>query len=138
MVWISNSRICVLSDGKIQGLLNFEDKDKNYTFAGIELANTIYGLEEPNNQEISQQQSKITLINSATKKQYDYEVSGIAKHIASAEDIIAINLGTEIYFINSKGWLVKKYIANQEVREIKISGRIAAIIFKDKIEVLIL
>ena len=43
LVCISNSRICVLSDGKIQGLLNFEDKDKNYTFAGIELANTIYG-----------------------------------------------------------------------------------------------
>ena len=56
----------------------------------------------------------------------------------SSDDNIAINLGTEVYFINSKGWLIKQYIANQEVKKVIVSDRLAAIIFKDKIEILIL
>ena len=43
-----------------------------------------------------------------------------------------------MYFINSKGWLIKEYIANQEVKKVIVSDRLAAIVFRDKIEILIL
>ena len=82
--------------------------------------------------------NNIKLINSGTKKTNDYSIDGIAKETCSSEDIIAINLGVEVYFIDSKGWLQKKYVTEEEIRDIKVSNRIAAIIFKDKIEILIL
>ena len=50
-------------------------------------------------------------------------------------DIIALNLGTEIEFINTEGWLVKRYIANQEITNIVVSDNIAGIIYRDKIEI---
>ena len=59
-------------------------------------------------------------------------------YTSSAGDNIAINLGTDIYFINTKGWLKKKYSANEEIRNIIVSDRIAAIVFRDKIEILVL
>ena len=51
-------------------------------------------------------------------------------------DIIAMNLGTEVEFVNTSGWLVKRYIANQEITNIVVSDSIAGIIYKDKIEII--
>lgn len=137
LICMCNNGINLLSEGNMNNLMNFEEEGKKYTFAGINLNNTIYQIEEFSD-EINNQQSNIKLINSGTKKTNDYSIDGIAKETCSSEDIIAINLGTEVYFIDSKGWLQKKYVAEEEIRDIKISNRIAAIIFKDKIEILIL
>ena len=51
-------------------------------------------------------------------------------------DIISMNLGTEVEFVNTSGWLVKRYIANQEITNIVVSDSIAGIIYKDKIEII--
>ena len=137
LICMCNDSINLLSEGNINNLMSFEEEGKTYSFAGINLNNTIYQIEEFSD-EINKQQSYIKLINSGTKKTNDYNIEGIAKETCSSEDIIAINLGIEVYFIDSKGWLQKKYIAEEEIRDIKVSNRIAAIIFKDKIEILIL
>ena len=49
--------------------------------------------------------------------------------------MIALNLGSEVDFVNTSGWLAKKYIANQEITNIVISNSIAGIIYRDKIEI---
>ena len=117
--------------------MNFNEENKQYSFAGINLSNTIYEIEESADG-INNQKSVVHLKNSASGKNREYTIDGIAKETASSDDNIAINLGTEVYFINSKGWLIKQYIANQEVKKVIVSDRLAAIIFKDKIEILIL
>ncbi|MBO5349831.1 MAG: hypothetical protein J6A89_08460 [Clostridia bacterium] len=137
LICMCNDSINLLSDGNMKQLMNFEDEGKNYTFAGIDLINNIYEVQEISDG-ISNQTSEIKLINTGTKKVNNYSINSIAKGTSSAGDNIAINLGTEIYFINTKGWLKKKYIANQEIRNIIVSDRIAAIIFRDKIEILVL
>lgn len=137
LICMCNDGISLLSDGNMQQLMSFEEEGKRYTFAGIDLINNIYEIEEISDG-ISNQVSKIKLINTGTKKINDYSINSIAKGTSSSGDNIAINLGTEIYFINTKGWLKKKYIANEEIRNIIVSDRIAAIIFKDKIEILVL
>ena len=48
---------------------------------------------------------------------------------------MALNLGTEIEFINTDGWLVKRYVANQEITNIVVSDNLAGIIYRDKIEI---
>lgn len=137
LICMCNTGTYLLSDGNMQLLMNFEEENKNYTFAGIDLINNIYSIEEVS-EGISNQVSKVKLINTGTKKANSYSIKSIAKGTSSAGDNIAINLGSEIYFINTKGWLKKHYIANEEIRNIIVSDRIAAIIFRDKIEILVL
>lgn len=137
LICMCNAGIYLLSDGNTQILMNFEEENKNYTFAGIDLINNIYEIEEVSDG-IANQSSQIKIINTGTKKVNNYSINSIAKSTSSAGDNIAINLGTDIYFINTKGWLKKKYSANEEIRNIIVSDRIAAIVFRDKIEILVL
>ena len=137
LICMCNAGIYLLSDGNTQMLMNFEEENKNYTFAGIDLINNIYEIEEVSDG-IANQSSQIKIINTGTKKVNNYSINSIAKSTSSAGDNIAINLGTDIYFINTKGWLKKKYSANEEIRNIIVSDRIAAIVFRDKIEILVL
>lgn len=129
--------IQLLCDGNMQKLMNFNEENKKYSFAGINLTNTIYEIDESSDG-ISNQTSEVLLTNTGTKKSSSYTINGIAKDTSSSDDNIAINLGSEVYFINTRGWLIKKYIATQEVKDVVVSDRIAAIIFRDKIEILIL
>ena len=117
--------------------MNFEEEGKNYTFAGINLINSIYEVEELSDG-ISNQSSNIKIINTGTQKNSNYSVNSIAKGTISSGDNIAINMGTEIYFINTKGWLRKKYVATEEIRNIVVSDRLAVIVFRDKVEILVL
>ena len=137
LICMCNNGVYVLSDGNAQMLMNFDEEGKNYTFAEINLINSIYGIVEVSDG-ISNQMSQIKLVNTGTKKNNYYNINSIAKSTSSAGDNIAINFGTEVYFISSKGWLKKKYIANEEIRNIIVSERIAAIIFRDKVEILVL
>lgn len=137
LICMCNAGIYLLSDGNTQMLMNFEEENKNYTFAEIDLINNIYEIEEVSDG-IANQSSQIKIINTGTKKVNNYSINSIAKSTSSAGDNIAINLETDIYFINTKGWLKKKYSANEEIRNIIVSDRIAAIVFRDKIEILVL
>ena len=129
--------IQLLADGNMQQVANFSEEGKLYSFAGIGLSNTIHKVDESSDG-ITNQKSELILVKTGTKKQNTYTIEGIAKDTAASDDNIAINLGSEIYFVSSRGWLIKKYVANQEIRDVIVSDRIAAIIFRDKIEILIL
>lgn len=137
LICMCNNGVYLLSDGTSELMMNFNEEDKKYTFSGINLTNSIYRIEEITDG-VSNQSSQIKLLNTGTKKVNNYSINGIAKSTSSAGDNIAINLGTEVYFINSKGWLKKKYQSNEEVRNIIISERIAAIVYRDKVEILVL
>ena len=63
-------------------------------------------------------------------------VNAVTKEIYTYGNMIALNLGTEVEFINTDGWLVKRYIANQEITNIVMSNNIAGIIYRDRIEII--
>ena len=65
-----------------------------------------------------------------------YTASSVTKELYTYGNIIAINLGTEVEFISTDGWLVKRYVANQEITNIVVSDSIAGIIYRDKIEII--
>lgn len=137
LICMCENGIYSLADGKMEQLMNFNEQEKKYSYAGVNLANAIYEVEEHLN-DSSNQCSSVNIINTATKKHYTYSVEGIANETSSSDDNIAINLGTEVYCINSRGWLIKQYKANQEVKQVLVSDRLAAIVFRDKIEILVL
>lgn len=112
-----------------------DNKDKKVIFQSIELTNNAVSVEEKSSG-LFTADSLVTIVNTDNKSTKEYTVNAVAKEIYTYGDIIALNLGTEIEFINTGGWLVKRYIANQEITNIVVSDSIAGIIYRDKIEII--
>lgn len=109
--------------------------DKKISFASVELNNSIAIIEEKSSG-LFTADSELTFINTENKKESIYTTNDVTKEIYSCNDILAINLGSELHFVNKGGWLLKKYIASQEISKVVLSESIAGIIYRDKIEII--
>lgn len=134
-----NKLVCMYTDG-ITMIENdaettlFDNKDKKITLESIELNNNVATVEEKSSG-IFSADSVINIVNIENKSTKEYTVNSVIKEFYTKGDIIALNLGTEIEFINTGGWLVKRYIANQEITNIAVGNNIAGIIYRDKVEI---
>lgn len=63
-----------------------------------------------------------------------YKADLLPKAITTYEDVIALNLGTEVDFIHTNGWLIKKYTSTRNIKDVIVCGSLAGIVYKDKIE----
>ena len=107
---------------------------KNISFADINLNNNILICKESNDALLSTK-TEVKILNSATEKENIYNISGSIKGIYVYEDKIGINLGLGVHFINTTGWLIKKYSSSQEIKAIVMSNNIAGVVYKKKIEI---
>lgn len=111
------------------------NENKKVIFESIELANNIITVEEKSSG-LFTADSVVRIMNTDNKNTKEYTVNSLAKEIYTYGNVIALNLGTEIEFIDTDGWLVKRYIANQEITNIVMCDNIAGIIYRDKIEII--
>lgn len=109
--------------------------DKKISFASIDLSNASITVEEKLSG-IFTADSIVNIINSDNKSTSLYTAEAVTKEIYTSNNIIALNLGSEVEFINTSGWLLKKYIAEQEITSIVLSDSVAGIIYRDKIEII--
>lgn len=121
------------SNGKKETI--FKNENKKITFTSIELTNNIMTIEEKSSG-LFKADSFLTITNVDNKNHNTYIANSVTKEIYTDDNIIAINLGTEIEFINTSGWLVKRYLAQQEITNITISNSLAGIIYRDRIEII--
>ena len=112
-----------------------EFKDKKISFASIELSNASITIEEKSSG-LFTADSVVNIINSDNKSTSLYTAELVTKEIYTTGNIVALNLGAEVEFINTSGWLVKRYTAEQEITSIVISNSIAGIVYRDKIEII--
>lgn len=132
--------ICMYTDGihiieNNQDITLMNNENKKMIFQSIELTNHAIEIEEKSSG-LFTADSVVNIINTENKETKEYTVNAVAKEIYTYGNIIALNLGTEIEFINTDGWLVKRYIANQEITNIVVSNNLAGIIYRDKIEII--
>lgn len=125
--------VCIKEDESMETIQEY--KDKKVTFASIDLANTSLTIEEKSSG-LFTADSVINIINTSNKSKTLYTAEAVTKEIYTAEDVIALNLGSEVEFINTSGWLLKRYTAEQEVNSIVLSDSIACIVYRDKIEII--
>lgn len=110
-------------------------KEKNITFASIELNDNLVKIEE--NTLGSYDYKSIVYIKNITNEKYKkYSVEKVAKDIYMCGDVIGLNLGTELHIINKNGWLLKKYVAEQEINNVVVSNKIAGVIYRNRIEII--
>ena len=112
-----------------------EYENKKIAFASIELSNHSITVEEKTSG-IFTADSVVNIINSDSKSTSLYTAESVTKEIYTKDNIIALNLGSEVEFINTSGWLVKKYIAEQEITSIVLSNSVAGIVYRDKVEII--
>lgn len=112
-----------------------DNKNKKTIFQSIELSNHVIAIEEKSSG-LFTADSIVSIVNTENREIKEYTVEALAKEIYTHGNIIALNLGTEIEFINTNGWLVKRYIANQEITNVVVSENIAGIIYRDRIEII--
>ena len=113
----------------------FDNKDKKIIAQSIDLKNYFATIQEESSG-IFSANSVINIVNVENKSTQNYTVETSIKEMYAKGDIIALNLGTEVEFINTAGWLVKRYIASQEVSNVTVSDSIAGIIYRDKVEII--
>lgn len=130
--YLCDDGIYILENENSQKITTFENK---MTFASVNLNNYSVYTEEKTSGLFSTT-TQVMLKNSSTQKENIYTASGATKSIKTQGDNIAINLGSEVHFINTNGWLVKKYISQKEISDIVLADKIAGIVYKDKIEII--
>lgn len=136
-----NRLICVYDDSihMIESNVDIKlmdlQEDKKITFGGAQLTNCIYRMVEESTGPFTAN-TNVEMYNIATQKESTYLVEGVVKHVANYDNIMALNLGSEVDFINTSGWLIKRYTSRQEIRNIVICDGIAGIIYRDKIELI--
>ncbi len=134
-----NKLICMYTDSihiieNDEDIVLYNNENKKIIFQSIELTNHAIEIEEKSTG-LFTADSVVDIINIDNKGIKEYTVDAVEKDISTYGNMIALNLGTEIEFINTSGWLVKRYIANQEITNIVLSESIAGIIYRDSIEI---
>lgn len=133
-----NKLVCMYDDS-IHIIENKEDRklmdisENTNPFADINLDGYAVEVVEKNSGLFASVDIEITEIETGNKK--TYTVESAVNSLKSKSNVIAINLGTEIHFIDTNGWLIKKYNSSMEAKDILLGDNIAAIVFSDKIEI---
>lgn len=130
LICMTESSVLLLKNGGIETI--DEINNSNVSFAGIGLSKCYFKMIE-NMNGINNQTSNLEIHNTNSKGKKIYTINGIAKSVYSEEGVVAVNAGTEVYFINEHGWLIKKFTANQEIKDIVIADNIAGIIVRNKV-----
>lgn len=133
LICMYNSSIHIIKDGNDEVLVSLNEKDNNITFSDIELSSNAYRIIEKS-AGLFKSNSTVEIYNTTSKKQNIYNFNGVAKKVYSYGNIIAIDLGSEVLFINMNGWLIKKYNSAQDIKNIVLTDNLAGIVYRDKIE----
>lgn len=124
--------IHMIENGKDSEILKFENKTK---MAEIKNKNhMVYAIEKSSG--IISTSTNIIIKNIQNNSEIRYEVDGTAKALQVYDGNIVINLGSEAEFINTFGWLQKKYKSHQEISDIVLGSSIAGIIYRDRVEII--
>ena len=133
IVCMYTDKISVIENG--QETTMFENDDKKIIAQSVKLNNNFVTIEEESSG-IFSANSAVNIVDIDTRNIKNYTLESSVKEIYTKGDIIVLNLGTEVEFINTGGWLVKRYIASQEVTNVTVSNSIAGIIYRDKVEII--
>lgn len=133
-----NKILCMFDDTIVQ-IDNFAPVEKakftnDTLFADINLNNS-YFIATKKSSGIFSSETELEITNVQTGGISLYKTESAPKEIASYGDYIAINYGTEVEFINTNGWLIKKYTSTRDVKQVILGQNIAGIVYKNKIEI---
>lgn len=133
LICMYDDSIHIITDGNDELLVDYSNQKIN--FSSIDLNNDVTIIKEQSSG-LFTADSIVSILNTNSRSVKTYQTDSVTKEIKAYENIIALNLGSEVEFINTDGWLVKKYIAKQEITNTILSNSIAGIVYRDKVEII--
>ena len=67
----------------------------------------------------------VEIQNTSNGKENVYTIEEVAKAVSSYNNVIAINLGDEVYFVDTNAWLIKRYTSSQVSEKIILGDGVA-------------
>jgi len=82
--------------------------------------------------------NSLKILNTSGKQIGSYEISGMAVNIDSYRDIVVVNSGDKVIFLNSSGGEISRFNPKKEVREVELfyDGNHAAVMYSDRIDII--
>ena len=108
------------------------EDNKMMNYADIALYNFVVRIIEKSS--LLSTEDTVELMNVGSKKTNIYTIEGATRELYCYGDTIAINLGSEVHFIGTNGWLLKRYTSSQEMKKIVMCDSFAGIVYRDKVE----
>ena len=133
LVCMSDNAVCTIKKDSNQEIFKLENEDAKLSFADIELYSDAYRILEKSS--LLNTKTSVEIANTGNKNISLYTFDGVTKECFSYDDTIAINIGSEVHFISTNGWLIKKYISSQEVKKVVMCNNFAGIVYRNKIEI---
>lgn len=132
LICIYDNSIHEINDGVDSVVLEYEEKTKLADISNRDCV--VYAKEKASG--IINNSTEIIIKNVQNGNSTTHEVESTIKFLLAHENNIAINMGTEAEFINTFGWLQKKYKSNQEISDIVLGDSVAGIIYRDRVEII--
>ncbi len=134
LVYMSDNSINIIKSEENNKVLDLIEEGKKISFGDIELTNYMYRVIEKSS--LLNNETSVEIVNVGSQKTSLYTLDGIAKEIYSYDNVVAINLGSEVHFISTNGWLMKKYTSSQEIKNVVICNNFAGIVYRNKVELI--
>ena len=116
-------------------LTKLDEDNPKISFADIKLTNYIFKAYEKSTS-LFNADTIIEMQNTSNGKENIYTIEKVAKSVVTYNNVIGVNLGNEIYFIDTNAWLIKRYYSSQVIEKIVLGDGIAGVIYGDKIEII--
>lgn len=80
---------------------------------------------------------QLTILNDSGREKAIYRMGKfVPKELKISNNHIAINLGQEVIILSIDGWEKRKYNSNKEVREVILSDKLCAILYKNSFHII--
>lgn len=133
MICMYDDSICNIQNDKEEEIISLNKEGEKNIFAGIGLNNYAFRITEKNN--LLSTETTVEFVNVGNRIPNTYIFDDSVKEVFTYGNYIALNLGSEVHFVETNGWLSKKYISSQEIRKIVLADNFAGIVYRDKIEI---
>ena len=130
-----NDDLIILADNGVYTYDNNEskkviDKSDDTTFSDNNLSGYVCFVKE------TKDGNELDIVNPFNvDKPIVYNLKDSAKSICTSRNVIAVNVGNEIDFIDRSGILIKKYTSLKNVKDVIVGENIAGIVYKDRVEI---
>ena len=121
-----------LNEGNAEKITDIED---NVLFLDIEMSNYISKIQE-NQSGILSSEYEVKIINEKNSSESTYLLEQMPSGLYCSDNILAVDMGNEIVFLNHSAWLLKHFTSRQNYKNIVIGDNVAGIIYRDRVEII--
>ena len=120
------------SEGNSEKILDINNKT---LFLDIEMPGYINKVEETSSGILSSEY-QVKIVSEKNSGESTYLLEQMPNGLYLSNNIIAIDMGNEIVFLNHNAWLLKHFTSRQNYKNIVLGDNVAGIIYRDRVEII--